>query len=488
MLRRALVTVALLQVVVFPAGAAEFIPSWDVEGVWSSNVLLSTDEQSDFSVRTGPTLRFREPQGDLTYDVQYLVRYEGYAQTENVSGIDSTDQYMSGRAIWRITPTSRLEASNSFAYTTYIDDLVENAGLISTVTTGLDRVTTNNARAAFTHDFGRLWSLSASVGNIFYDYEAQNQADTTATTGTLELTRAFSPRLSAGMGGQYQRQEFDPSDISPSRGTTLYQGFGVLSYAISPTWTFSARAGPAFVQPDSIESGDLVLPSYFAVDPSTCPTRADGTPVLASSCDPTYYLTTSFRVEPVPPSQTLTAVPFVGSQSASSSLNYFGTISTSKQWRQWSVNLNYSRSASNSSGLNGSSVLDQFIGTVNWIPSRDWSLAFDAIYSKQTALNKTRLSEAALVPGVASFSNGLTLGTIGIPFEVDSGQEVSNEIDITTLYFTLTGRRRISRNLSLIGSATYWQQESNGLVLQDTHLQEIEVTVGFTWEFDPIPL
>ena len=158
------------------------------------------------------------------------------------------------------------------------------------------------------------------------------------------------------MGGQYQRQEFDPSDISPSRGTTLYQGFGVLSYAISPTWTFSARAGPAFVQPDSIESGDLVLPSYFAVDPSTCPTRADGTPVLASSCDPTYYLTTSFRVEPVPPSQTLTAVPFVGSQSASSSLNYFGTISTSKQWRQWSVNLNYSRSASNSSGLNGSSA------------------------------------------------------------------------------------------------------------------------------------
>ena len=47
--------------------------------------------------------------------------------------------------------------------------------------------------------------------------------------------------------------------------------------------------------------------------------------------------------------------------------------------------------------------------------------------------------------GSRELSNGLTLGTIGIPFEVDSGQEVSNEIDITTLYFTLTGRRRISR-------------------------------------------
>ena len=37
--RYALVMLALLHVAVLPAGAAEFIPGWDVDGVWSSNVL-----------------------------------------------------------------------------------------------------------------------------------------------------------------------------------------------------------------------------------------------------------------------------------------------------------------------------------------------------------------------------------------------------------------------------------------------------------------
>lgn len=497
MQRRALVAVALLQVVGFPAGAAEFIPSWNVEGVWSSNVFRSTDERSDFSVRTGPSLRVREPKGDLTYDLKYWLRYEGFAQIEGVSGVDSTDQYLSGRGNWRINPTSRLEVSNEFAYTTYINSLLQNPDLVSTVAFGRERITTNSARAAFTHDFGRLWSMTASVANVFYDYQNEDQADTTATTGTVQLTRAFSPRLTAGMGGQYQRQDFDASDISPSRGTTLYQGFGVLNYVISPTWRISARAGPAFVQPDSIETGDVTVSSYYAVDPATCPKNNDGTPVYiqfpqsaADLCQPAYYRTASgLRVAQVAeaPRGDVTHVPFVGDGDVGNSLNYFGTLSISKEWRRWNAILEYSRSASNSSGLNGSSVLDQFRGTVNWVPSRLWNVSITGIYAKQTALNKSRQSEVALMPEIDDQTIPGAVAVFGLPFQVDSGQEISNEIDITTLYFTLTGTRRVSRNLSLIGSATYWQQESNGFV-QDTQLRDIEFTVGFTWEFDPIPL
>jgi hypothetical protein len=481
---------ALLPVMALPAGAAEFIPSWDVSGVWDSNVFQnSANEQSDFSVRTGPTLRLREAQGDLTYDLNYQARYEAYARLKGLNGIDSLDHYLSAQGAWTVTPNTTIEASNNFAYTSDINSLFDTAGLVSTVVLGRQQLITNNAGASLTQRLGPLWNLTASVGNQLLDYQDPQQSNTTATTGTLQLTRGFTPRLVAGVGAEYQRQDFAAVGQIPSRGTTLYQGFGVLNYSISPTWKLSVQAGPAFVQPDSITTETVLLPQYLFVDPSTCSQRADGTPVYIvfprtanGGCLPPPYLID-------PPRNTNVNVPFVGAQNAGSSLNYFGTISIAKEWRLWRASVDYSRSASNSSGLNGSTTLDQFSGTVTWTPSPLWNLGFNAIYSTQSALNAVPQREVALLPGqdVQLVGGVPALAIFGIPFEVDTGKSLSNTIDLTTIYFTLTGSRRISRRLSINGAASFWQQELGG-ALQKTRSQVIQVSIGFTWNFDPIPL
>ena len=498
MRRHVLAMLALLPVVALPAAAAEFMPSWDANGVWDSNVFQSpSNEESDFSVRTGPTLRLREAQGDLTYDLNYQARYEAYARLNGINGIDGVDQYLYARGAWAVTPNTTIEASNNFAYATNINSLFQDNGLVSTVVLGRQRITTNDAEASLTQRLGPLWQLTASVGNSLVDYQDARQSNTNATTGTLQLTRGFTPRLVAGAGAQYQRQEFAAVGQTPSRGTTLYQAFGVLNYSISPTWRLSARAGPAFVQPDSIAVGDVSLPSYLAVDPRTCPTRADGTPVFipfaqsaADLCSQSLFRTAQGRVVgALAPSATFSDVPFVGEQNVGSSLNYFGTLSIAKDWRLWRASLAYSRSASNSSGLNGSTVLDQFSGTVTWTPSQLWRLTFNAIYSTQAALNQLPQSEVALRSGqTVQLVGGVPAQAIfGIPFEVDTGKSLTNAVDLTTVYFTLGGSRSISRRLSINAGASYWQQQTGG-ALQKTRSQTVQGSIGFTWNFDPIPL
>jgi len=482
--RYALVMLALLPGVALPAAAAEFIPSWDVNGVWSSNVFRSSEnEESDFSVRAGPTLRVREEQGDLTYDVNYQARYQAYARVKGLNGLDSVDQYLSAGGAWTVTPTTTIAASDNFAYATNLNALFSPSGLVSTLVIERQRITTNDAEASLTQRLGPLWNLTASVANNLLDYQDPRQSDTTATTGTLQLTRGFTPRLVAGVGAEYQRQDFAAVGQIPSRGTTLYQGFGVLNYRISPTWRLSARAGPAFVQPDSVRVDTVRLPSILFVDPSTCPKRADGQPVyivypqtLNGGCVPSGAFA---------PSNPFTNVPFVGEQDVGSSLNYFGRVSIEKEWRLWRASLAYSRSASNNSGLNGSTTVDQFSGTMRWTPSPLWSLSFDAIYSTQAALNEQRQQEAALEQPAACTFGGVAL--CGTPFEVDTGKSISNAVNLTAIYFTLNGSRRISRRLSLNGGASYWQQDLGG-AFQKTRTQEIQVSIGFTWNFDPIPL
>jgi hypothetical protein len=495
MARHALVMFVLLQVAGFPAGAAEFISNWDVEGVWNSNVLRDvTDEESSFSVRTGPTLGVRETQGDFVYDVSYQVFYEAFAQLD---GLNSFDQFASASGAWTITPATTIAASDNFAYVSGFSDVFETTGNIATVTAGRTRIITNNANASLTHRFGALWELSSSVGNQLYDYRDPTQSDTTSTSGVLQLTRGITRRLVAGVGVQYQRQEFSAVPQNPANGTTFYQGFGVVNYSFSPTWRISVQAGPALAQPDSISVDSVSLLSYFAVDPRTCPTNAAGTPVLlqfpqsdADLCERSLFRTAQGTpVAALAPTTTRIDVPFVGDQEIGRSLNYFGRINIQKEWRTWRASLGYSRSASNSSGLSTSTALDQFRGDLTWTPSPLWNLAFQAVYSKQTSVSDVRQREVALL----TESNTQILGGVpataffGVPFEVDTGATIANAVDVDTMYFELSGVRRISRRFSIDGAASYWQQDTSG-VLNETRTQVIRVDIGFTWNFDAIPL
>jgi hypothetical protein len=514
MRRLVLATLALSQLTAPAAGAAEFIPSWDADVVWDSNVLRTgEDQESDFSLRTGPRLRVREPQGDLTYDLSYNLRYEAFAR---LNGINEFDHYATVRANWRATPTTQFSVADDFGFTSSLGGLFETLGAgvnaVTIVTPTRERLTTNFATASLTQQLGPLWQLSAEFSSELYNFKNELQSDTSAYSGTLQLMRGFTPRLVGGFGAQYQRQEFH--EAGGSSGTSFYQGFGIVNYRVSPTFRLTAQAGPAWAQPDegdSIDSITVASPALsvdedgrvFTVDPFSCPRRADGVPILrafpesdADRCSPQTAIVNGVRVplldeggNPVRVRTTNRDVPFLGETSTGGSLNYFGRFTADKEWRHWRLNLGYSRSATNGSGFGTSTTVDAFSGRVTWTPTRDWLVELTGIYTTQSAVNEILQREIALRLGTTTvFANdGFFRIPVGIPFEVTTGDPIDNDFSVVSYRIELRAQRQISRNLIVDGLVSYWQQNTEGTQVSRSR-QIYRVILGFTWTFDAIPL
>lgn len=505
---QALVMLALLHGTVLPAGAAEFIPGWDVDGVWDSNVLrTSTDEESDYSLRTGPNLRVRNVKGDFTYDAIYQLRYQEYVR---LNGVSEFDQFASGEASWRATPTTDVGVSNNFGYSSSLGGLFEAVGVataIQFVTPDRERITTNSANANIRHRLGPLWELTLSVDSDFTGFRSDNQADALSTAGTIQVTRGFTPRLVAGFGARYQRQDFADTPDTTGQGSTVYQGFGVLNYRISPTLRFAMSAGPAFAEPDAIDSQTVDASSYLPFAAETCPTRSDGVrfvpqgQALGFNISGPRCATATFEDQQggrgfALPTSNTTAIPLATQSGSLGSLNYFGRISLDKEWAQWLASVSYNRSASSGSGLGTSTAVDTLEGSLRWTPSPLWNLSLLAAYSRQTQLTQQRVLQFAVTSEpteirIQQFGTTVTqniVADIAVPFEVSQGDATDNAFTFTTTRVELLGERRISRRLSLDATATWWQQVSSSDFAEGDTIQNFRVVLGFTWNFDPIPL
>lgn len=506
------------------ARAAEFVPGWVVETTWDSNVLRADTDQpqdADYSLRTGPDVRFREKQGDLQYDIAYRPRYEAFLET---SGVNEFDQFLDAQGKWQIDRESELQMFNSFAYTSSLSAISETVpsgpSTVAVVSPTRQRITINTGNLAYTRRLGPLWEVSARFFSQLYEYQERFEPDSLANSGSIQFTRGITPRLITGFGGQIQRQDFDAViDGGQGSGTTFYQGFGVLSYDFSPTWRVTANAGPAWSVPDDPDSQIQAL-SYqvaqfngvpAAVNPNTCARRADGVPIFnptvrnGGGCGPAVYRLAGQPFAFIQPGQaqaprvSLIDVPFQG-EFSSGSLSFFGRLSLFKDWRLWKASLSLERNASTSSGVGGSTVLTSLDGNLRWTPTRVWTIDFNGVVTQQTAANDTReqfvalLSDSTIVPdltGVVLPGGGtvdLIADPVGVPFEVTSGGKIDNAIDILTYRVELLAERRIGRNLRLNGRVSYWHQESKGDLRADRQQEIIRVIFGVNWAFDPIPL
>jgi hypothetical protein len=507
-----LVALALLHGAVMPAGAAEFIPGWKSEVLWNSNVLSTgTDAESDFSFTNGPSLRVREQKGEFTYDAEYRLAYEAYTR---LNGINEFDQFFSGTGGWRATANTSFFASNDFAYTSNLNAIFQQSGTgvneVSVISPTRERITVNTARAGMTHRFGPLWQLSVTGSNDYYDYSDSLQSDSLSTSGTLQLTRSVTPRLLVGGGARIQRQEFgEVADIS-GRGTTFYQGFGVVQYQISPTLSLVGQGGPAYAVPDQPSAVSVQqAAAYVPVVPSTCAARqADGTPIYRpKSRDPfggcsqsVYFRANGQPVAFVPATGATVEVPFVGEQqSLDPSLTYFGSLSLEKDWRRWHASVSYQRSASSASGIGTSTNLDLFSGEVTWRPTPHWDVTLSGSYSTQTAISTGRIPQNALATSVKSDRfvitnpNGSTsivdgVALVGIPINASLGANADNAYDVSSYLLEMRAERRISRRLILDGSVSWFQQKNAGAAILASNETVYRVVFGFTWNFDPIPL
>ncbi|RIL04876.1 MAG: hypothetical protein DCC71_12455 [Proteobacteria bacterium] len=514
---RVLLALVLLSAAASPAVGAEFVPGWDAEAVYDTNVFQTRDEdqfgrkipkEDDFSLRTGPNLRIREKQGDLRYDVGYQLRYEEYARLD---GISEFDHFADARGEWVMDDLTTFSLSDSFGYSSSLGGLFEAglAGAAPIVIPARVRVTTNQGLVGMRRRLGPRWELTLNGQSDYYSFSGESDSSTDSSShsmsGVLQVTRSLSRRLVAGFGGQFQRQTFDNGDVAPETSTDIYQGFGLLQYQFSRTLRFSANVGPAWSKADAVDVGDLEEPSYVPVDLASCPRREDGAP-FTSQAQAAGFQTTGPRCNflvfqdqagrtffPLRAADRI-RVPFVGETEAEGQLSYFGRLSLDKQWSQWRGTLSYSRSASNGSGLGVSTIVDNLSGELTWTPTRHWTLKLLGGVSMQSAISELRVQQVALRPAVARIpivsTDGIvttTLATVGVPFEISSGDEIDNPIDVRTFRVELRGTRRISRNLTADASASYYQQKSSS-DFADAKRNYYRVIVGVTWTFDPIPL
>lgn len=492
-MRRAFpVLLALCLVAASSARAAEFLPSWSVDGVWDSNVLRTRDDaDSDFSVRTGPDLRVREKQGDLLFDVTYAPRYEAFA---TIDGINEFDHFVTANGSWRATPTTFISMSNDFAYSSSLGGIFETIpgaiNQVNVVTPTRERITTNYATVGVDHQLSRLWAVSLQGTSQFYEYENVFSSDSLANSVQLQVTRRITPRLITGLGTAVQRQDFQGTNGAPDSGTTFYQGFLVGSYDISPTFSITANAGPAWSDPDSVDVQSFAFLDYV---PQTLPCSGGVCSQALYRSEPPGF------VAPIVPGQN-GAPPLTVSEltpaEVDGSLSYFGRVSIAKDWRDWSASAQFQRNASTTAGVGGSTILTAAYGRLRWKPSQMWFIEWGASYTLQEAANEitqpfVQQSFENIVPNaVLDLPGGGSRLFIADPVLVQrsASRAINNAIDITTMRFDLHAERMLRRHLRLEADVSYWQQDSKGDLVSEGTTEVWRIVLGFTWNFDAIPL
>jgi hypothetical protein len=508
-----------------PAAAAEFIPGWKLDSVWSSNVFRTVDEnqfgetipkEDDFSFRTGPDLRLREMQGDLTYDLKYELRYEEFVR---LNGISEFDHYVNARADWNITNRTTFSVGNQF-----IDSASLNGIFQADPTTGesivraaRQRIVTNNAYTSTRHRLGPLWELTVSGDHQIFDYEESDAPDSSSFSGNVQLTRGITPRLVAGFGGTVQRQQFEQGDVSgEDSGTTFFQASGILNYQFSRTLRISISAGPALSMPDDLDPTDVEVFADQPFDIATCPTDANGTPVIplgqaerfqvrGRRCQQLFVDGSLIGQAPGTVwfpfvSQNRVAIVNESDTGVENTLTYFARIGIDKQWRVVRASAGYSRSASSGSGLGTSTLIDTLSSTVTYTPSPYWTFSLRAIASKQSAVSEANQQLVAVEPTTRTFASFGQVGTtnqvsgagfpipgVTNPFALVAGDKIDNPIDVMTYRVELQADRRITRNLVANATGTWYEQTNSGQ-LQENKRTEFRAVLGVTWTFDPIPL
>jgi len=527
------IAIALLLGGAGAAAAAEFVPGWSVDGVYDSNVLNAPvgQEDPDESVRTGPNLRLRKQTGDVTYDVNGQIRYEAFVHNSSLdtNRYQDLDYFLNGEGGWRITDRTRLSISENYAASSSLAPILETipvtAAQVTTFIPRRERIKTNTAAAVLSHRLGPLWEVSGQLQQNFYNYPDNISTDTSDFLGEGQITRSISRRLVIGAGGHAERQIFEHAAFDGSdTGTNFYQGFGVLQYRFSPTMALTMNAGPAWSVPDSTGNTSQTV-DYRAVNPATCQTDVDGAAVFdprqfRGGCQQAQWrlpfgggelavpITPGFASAPI---QTITSVPFQGKK-ISGQLSYFGKINLSKNWRTWTASAGLSRSASNSSGFSGSSIVSAATADLSWNPNPLWFVSFSGIYTQQVAANKIPEQITVLDPStgvvadqafdVVDYVLGFavpctppggrcqvfTADPVAVPREIRTGKDLSNSISVISWRVELHAERQLSRNLSLQGTASYWRQKVENDLTPSRETETFRFLVGFTWTFDPIPL
>ncbi|MDJ0786650.1 MAG: hypothetical protein QNK05_07555 [Myxococcota bacterium] len=526
-----------------PAAAIEFRSSLRSQTGYDSNVLSG---RGDMVVEVTPRLVLADDDGRLTWETEYRPTYR-YFVTENVDG--GFSHIVNGRVAYQVTPRLRLELSDRFSRLKNVD-LETSFGIddpsIDLIDSEIDQRRTLSNRAALRMD----WSItsrdvvSALVDHGLQQFDSEGRGDFQALQALARYRRTLTSEHVVGFDVSVRENTQETPGTGVERSTRFYSIQGAWVWEITPSWTFSARGGPAFVDAEELDRPDTFNVFRFATTGNQllgvagCG-EASGLVVRSASCAPVER-TPGNPLAFVP----LNAQGVVVQQNAINnnlgpglnqtealtyagdvitigrnpldegpddgiSLTYFADVSLEKTWGEYvEWILSYRRSASTSASDFGSStVADQVQSIVTWTPTQYTTFRLSAGWIRRQQERDLAFTSVAVrsvdLPGCFSptvpagfpacpatpFGASL-LGTFDGVGEATSflTQSVGLEDTQDQFILRLTGRYRVRDNVFLTGSGSYRYITRENTLADIDDEDRWRVLFGVEYRFDPITL
>lgn len=481
------------------AGAEELVLGFDGGVGYESNVLGGPSGEGDFRLRASPSVRLRDGDGPLIWDLSYRPSYEYFATVGEESG---WDHFVNGFASWDVTPRTNVVARGSFIRVSSLqaleDEVLVGGDVVADSDFGNRRTKRYLASTTLNHRFSA--TQSAFLSGRYFNTERDLSRNVEGFGVNSGWRRALSARTSIGLDASFTRQEISGAlATDATRSSDFYNVSGVFLHRFDPTLELSLSIGPSWVEQDA---PDAEIPESFVVPlfpliPNDAgdlrPVRLDTCPedggqrFLASGCE---ALDVELSNQVVGLLRSIgTVVPASGDlgNQSQGSLTYFAQAVLVKRWRQVDASLYYRRTTADSAAqeLGSSSVVDIVGLNVRWEPKKRWDVVLNASWNRQESATDLSLPTIALgecspfllfcaaVPGA-----GISVAVA--PFQVD------NEVEV--VQYRVFGRvsYRVNENWRLYFAASYFNQDRNAGDVTLTETDRYTVSVGFSYFFDPI--
>jgi hypothetical protein len=274
------------------------------------------------------------------------------------------------------------------------------------VVSDASRFIRNNASMTLQHLLSPLWNVDVSLQHNFANFEDPTRNDSETVSGVASVSYSVTVKDQIGLGIQGSYSSFDGAkdprtelESSGQRNTNIHL-IANWGHQFTSKIRMSFSGGPNLGFYDSEKLGNEDVPLFPNISASDTLERRfyvleDCPRATLSSCrTPTGIVDdNTFKPEFASPEQAaeqkVTLSPFPNPDIDDLKVNFFGSLGISYLSDTWAAQLRGRRVESTQSGIGTATAVTSVNLGINWEPSPDWELDFDAGWSKRTSIAKS---------------------------------------------------------------------------------------------------
>ncbi len=516
---------------------------------YDSNVFRTDhNEKDDASFRFGPTIRLRNADKTLSYNISYNPVYQKFVTYDDA---DDLSHFAAAAAEYQFNDQTVISFLERFSATQSINqgslipeqdvagDDIED---VPDSEVRRDDVFRNHAAVSLAHNFTARTIGNISVTHDYFDSERSNTSENFSLSAIGNLDYALTARDHVGGGAGFTWQQYEGVRGQPESDSFIYRLFASWIHNFGANTELKIQVGPALIYTDQKKTGsptEDVFPHFEVVGSKTIEEAyddlglnvpgdvqdLDGNPLSSSDIiangsvlvpeDDTCLMgmvegefvfsssNCGFNVvidnAPAAPYEaTADAIiaageaplVFLDSDDGSSSdtrVTVFGEISLTHNWLpELTSSVSYSRSDYSASSLGSSTIADRVTVLNIWTPARRWDLRVRGDWLQ-------RKSASEISQTFVAIEGDDTLP--GLPgLDIDSiimskglvAQKFDDSVDTT--YWSVSGRAayRVSRRGTISLRVTYQHQDTDRAAsTTNSSFENVLAILGFRYDLDP---